>query len=123
MKKELPLNLKDIFTAAEEANNLILKSSQSSLEDYMSSLSEKLDKFVEKSEKDKEISFIAGEVGVEYINDNEFRFVGELYFKNKNGELLKENLSGRPSYYIHHLDEYSTDRIKTEKIIKFEYNK
>lgn len=123
MKKELPFNLKDIFAATEEASNLILKRSQSSLEDYMNSLSEKIDRFVEKSEKDKEISFIGGEVGVEYINDNEFRFIGELYFKNKKGELLKENLLGRPSYYAHHLDEYSTDRIKTEKTIKFEYNK
>lgn len=122
-KNEILESIKEVAKIAIDAGQIILDNSQKSLHEYMASISEKIDSWVENTEKVKNINFFSGEVGVEFVNDEEFKFIGEFYFQTANKEWVREEVSGRPSSYKYHFNKESEYRIKEEKIIKFEYEK
>ena len=122
-KNEILESFKEVAKIAIDASNIILDNSQKSLHEYMASISEKIDSWVENTEKVKSITFFSGEVGIEFVNDEEFKFIGEFYFQTANQEWIREEVSGRPSSYKYHFNKESECRIKEEKIIKFEYEK
>ena len=75
--------IKDGFDLVKDASNLIIKKEQGTIEDFLEKKSLEIDQEVEKLEATKIGYYVAGEVSLILVEEDNFYFEGNFYFKKE----------------------------------------
>lgn len=115
--------IEKFFNEVEKLNDFVKKTNQGTIVDYLKKKSVEIDSYILDQEKSENITFITGEISVNYFKDDEFYTSVDLYFKSKSGQWVNKKIKGKPTRL-----EWDFTVEEQEKIIKigslsFEYEK
>lgn len=113
----------DKAVAAVELSNVIIKTNQAGFEDYINKKAAELDAYIVKQEEEWKLSYVAGEVSLNLVGEEEFFLKAQFYFKNGAGEWVKKEVSGKTLRLDWEFTPDCQNSLLINKTVKFEYER
>ena len=115
--------IKDVFKVIQKIGNDAITAKQGSIEEYMETKSQELDKAITNLEKNDYSKYIAGEISAIHDGGGNFHLEGDFYFKNKTNEIINHKIIGKSIKMDWILTPEEQHRLVKENKITYDYEK
>lgn len=90
-----------------------------SCEEFVSEFSDEIDNLILKTEKQEKLNYIAGNIILKSLPNNQMQFIIDLYYQNTQGNWINQNHSSDIIDMGEHLADEAIQKLNLQKEIKF----